>query len=580
MDNYTGTLEPQKRPCCFYKKYSVAPDHRPEAFVRLSWMNNNLSMTRTSSDHESGAFNCSTMPAGDHESDAFNNGTTLVGDCQSQRKVEKQLRRVSRKLAETEVNIGLFNRMAKCGVPTNDVRHFVLNQTRMKQSSNSVQFDIVRKVMKNKLNDACSIANKLRQNKKRLKRLLCTKFNYSKSKHRKVMKEVSINTANHKGKYRIKTNKKYDHCKSKMNSDLSLKSLKEVPKDTWEIAQGVNIFNEEIYQEECIDPMVCSDDIELSKDELEFLRKGPRYMIRQNVKDEEFLVEIEKMIIKEKYDASSDGRAEESDHENGAFNRPVGGESDHENGAFNRPILGGDPKKDSDIEALSNEIAARAGMIYSKKDKNLNLGRLKATDYKFNKYVCLPRPESTYREAIHEIRKAEMLKVFRKTLEEKPRPQGRKKIQGSRADSRTMIKDYATNMKDSVSGVSVKSNLSCSEQRGMKSLQDRVKRGEIVVTETDKSRRYCVLKRSQYSEAGSKHTRNDKKISYDQLHCVQKMVNDHAKWLKKIFNIGSDWGHEERICTSMTDKGEVVSPLYLLVKDHKGWSQEDGTPPL
>ena len=29
----------------------------------------------------------------------------------------------------------------------------------------------------------------------------------------------------------------------------------------------------------------------------------------------------------------------------------------------------------------------------------------------------------------------------------------------------------------------------------------------------------------------------------------------------------------------MTDRGEVVAPLYLLVKDHKGWRPEDGTPP-
>ena len=29
----------------------------------------------------------------------------------------------------------------------------------------------------------------------------------------------------------------------------------------------------------------------------------------------------------------------------------------------------------------------------------------------------------------------------------------------------------------------------------------------------------------------------------------------------------------------MTDRGEVVAPLYLLVKDHKGWSSEQGTPP-
>ena len=35
---------------------------------------------------------------------------------QSPEEVEKQLRHLSRKLAETEVNIGLFNRMAKSGV--------------------------------------------------------------------------------------------------------------------------------------------------------------------------------------------------------------------------------------------------------------------------------------------------------------------------------------------------------------------------------------------------------------------------------------------------------------------------------
>ena len=37
---------------------------------------------------------------------------------QRPKEVEKQLKQVSRKLAETEVNIGLFNKMAKNGVPT------------------------------------------------------------------------------------------------------------------------------------------------------------------------------------------------------------------------------------------------------------------------------------------------------------------------------------------------------------------------------------------------------------------------------------------------------------------------------
>ena len=49
--------------------------------------------------------------------------------------------------------------------------------------------------------------------------------------------------------------------------------------------------------------------------------------------------------------------------------------------------------------------------------------------------------------------------------------------------------------------------------------------------------------------------------------------------MRKIFNVGAYWNHEERLAHSMVDKGEVVAPLYLLVKDHKGWTQGEGTPP-
>ena len=113
----------------------------------------------------------------------------------------------------------------------------------------------------------------------------------------------------------------------------------------------------------------------------------------------------------------------------------------------------------------------------------------------------------------------------------------------------------------------------------MKSLQKRVLNNEITITETDKLGRFCVLKNEQYFEAGSKHVDKDLKISCEQVRTVQKFVNDHSAWLKKIFNLGVNWGHEDRLGNSMTDRGEVVVPLYLLIKDHKGWTFEEGTPP-
>ena len=117
------------------------------------------------------------------------------------------------------------------------------------------------------------------------------------------------------------------------------------------------------------------------------------------------------------------------------------------------------------------------------------------------------------------------------------------------------------------------------ELEGMKSLQKRVMNDEIIITETDKSKKFSVLTTSQYYQSGRKHTAKDLKISVDQVKVVQKTVNDHSFWLRKIFGLGSDRGHEERFGNSMTDRGEVVAPLYLLVKDHKGWSYKDVTPP-
>ena len=84
---------------------------------------------------------------------------------------------------------------------------------------------------------------------------------------------------------------------------------------------------------------------------------------------------------------------------------------------------------------------------------------------------------------------------------------------------------------------------------------------------------------SQYLESGKKHTINDQVIGYEKLQEIQRTVNGHSDWLRKIFGLGSSWSHEDRHGHSMTDRGEVVAPLYLLIKDHKGWSFENGTAP-
>ena len=243
---------------------------------------------------------------------------------------------------------------------------------------------------------------------------------------------------------------------------------------------------------------------------------------------------------------------------NGPHNSDVGNSpasEPHNSDVGNSSTCSDTGSESTSCKEAERMITAKSSLIYDKASKSLDMGKLRATEYKFNKFVCLPKAENVEREALHEVRRNKMVELFEKATANK----------NKKADSK----------KDS----NVESNLSKAEQEGLKSLQKRVKNREIVVTETDKSRRFCVLTVEQYLASGRKHTKNDKVISYDDLHNVQKTVNDHGTWLRQIFGIGNNWNHAERISHSMTDRGEVVAPLYLLIKDHKGWSFEDGTPP-
>ena len=74
--------------------------------------------------------------------------------------------------------------------------------------------------------------------------------------------------------------------------------------------------------------------------------------------------------------------------------------------------------KDSEVDeddALLHEIDQKlmteAGLTYDKEYKTIDMGKFRATNYKFNKMVHLPDADPVEKEAKHEIRKVEMLKV-------------------------------------------------------------------------------------------------------------------------------------------------------------------------
>ena len=59
--------------------------------------------------------------------------------------VEERLKLTCKKLNEVEVNIGMFSKMAKKGVATNDVRNFVKKQAQLKHMNQSASMGLLTK---------------------------------------------------------------------------------------------------------------------------------------------------------------------------------------------------------------------------------------------------------------------------------------------------------------------------------------------------------------------------------------------------------------------------------------------------
>ena len=59
----------------------------------------------------------------------------------------------------------------------------------------------------------------------------------------------------------------------------------------------------------------------------------------------------------------------------------------------------------------------------------------------------------------------------------------------------------------------------------------------------------------------------------------QRKVNGHLSMLLKTFMVGRSHDHYQRIRNLKITWSLSVAPLYILFKDHKGWTLETGKPP-
>ena len=113
------------------------------------------------------------------------------------------------------------------------------------------------------------------------------------------------------------------------------------------------------------------------------------------------------------------------------------------------------------------------------------------------------------------------------------------------------------------------SNLTEQEQKGLKSLRQRIEKEEILVIKTDKSSKLAVIETSKYLEMERENRGKDKKISREEMKSREKTLNEHTEMWVRMTRAGENHGHESRVRKSRTSNSKNTASLYYMYKDHK-----------
>ena len=327
-------------------------------------------------------------------------------------------------------------------------------------------------------------------------------------------------------KIRDDLRKKYDEKLVHLRDKYRIKKddlLRQVPKGLEDFAD-LSVFHPDKYDKvetESYDVKVIGN-IEINDDEMSVLRLHPKFAVIEDLEAGGIEFDQELAFAKTRIQISKE-LEEMIDDENGEAQQ-------HE-------MTEEDRKKDAELEAKSRQIFDPVERVFDDRKRRV-------TDLKECSRVTLPKPLPPEEEAKLEMRRQTQQRIYD-------------------AYRRANCKN----------GGKQRSNLTDSEQSGLKSLMKRITAREIIVMKSDKSSRFIVTDEENYRAMGMAHTGKDRKVDRREINEIEKTLNAHCHAWGKMWNSGQDHGHGSRIITSKTSKSENSSDMYLLYKDHK---QEDG----
>ena len=451
----------------------------------------------------------------------------------------RNLRRVSYQLVEAEERNTLIRNLISHQVGFREEEEFRRKEGNKLKGGRG--FDkkkaTVMMAMREKQKDNFKYEGKLRRLRNKTIRTIEDRLGRNTSGLRRIMTSIKNGTKVVRKRTRDKFKKKEKFLVGKygMKDEVMLPDLSGMDKSKYE---GCKIFNAEYdwRTEEAREiSVVCKpgQGLMIDEDEQNLLKLGPKFSILTRLDDERFENELEQAIMKMRWDKMG------IDDEN---------KKKSESDAAIELVL--DEEQVEECREYEEMIEARTRMIYDVEGNNLDFTRRRTTDLKNNARVVFPKSDDFSTEAKFELLRLEAMGEFKRYVAEKCRKGGKQT-----------------------------SNLTKSEESGLKKLKKRVNEGEIVVLPTDKTGNFAVMDRTSYEEAGRSHIKQDKEVGWEDMKLAQRELNGHIAMAIKIFKIGSNWGHEARVRETMMGESLESCPVHLLYKDHKGWSQDKGGVP-
>ena len=208
--------------------------------------------------------------------------------------------------------------------------------------------------------------------------------------------------------------------------------------------------------------------------------------------------------------------------------------------------------EEDDEEECEND-QGRRNTRQDEPNKVLNYCNLRATDIPTVPRLIEPAKATLQQEIVMENTKQKLLDTLHLYM-------------NNNCDKKGNIKDH---------------NLNSTENKQLQRIKKDIKEKKLVVFTTDKSGKFSVDSPTNYEKAVTKHTEKDMEIKEEgKVKQIENKMNQHMRQFNKMFQVGKNNEHEQRVMAATISSNTPAPPMYGLRKDHKHTENEIEGPPV